>query len=144
MRKLGLDLGTKTCGFAISDELCIISNGLENFHYDNNNFELILNRINYYYEYYQNKIDEIVLGFPTNAYDGSLNERSHLVLDFKKYLEDNLIHQIKITLYDERFTTRITKSYLKDSYNMKNSYIKKIKDKMSSHIILEEYNHHYS
>ena len=29
MRKLALDLGTKTCGFAISDELGILATGIE-------------------------------------------------------------------------------------------------------------------
>lgn len=139
MRKLGLDLGTKTCGFAISDELCIIASGLENFQYTNNDFGQILEKIKYYYNLYEFKIDEIILGFPTNARDGSLNERSYLILDFKKYLEKNLKLPLKVILYDERFTTRIAKTYLKDQHHMKNSQIKKIKDEISAIVLLNEY-----
>lgn len=47
MRKLGLDLGTKTCGFAISDELGIIATGLENFHYEQELMNQVIDRINY-------------------------------------------------------------------------------------------------
>ena len=42
MRKLCLDLGTKTCGFAISDELGIISTGLENFFFKERFLKLLI------------------------------------------------------------------------------------------------------
>ncbi len=139
MRKLGLDLGTKTCGFAITDEMCIIANGLENLNYSNNDFQIILDRIEYYFNYYEKKIDEIILGFPKNVRDGSLNERSYLILDFKKFLDDNLKIPLKVILYDERFTTRIAKTYLKEQHHLKNSKIKKIKDEISAVVLLSEY-----
>ena len=139
MRKLGLDLGTKTCDIAVTDELCIIASGLENFQYTNNDFSQVLKRIEYYYDFYEKKIDEIILGFPTNATDGSLNARSYLILDFKSYLEKEMKLPLKVILYDERFTTRITKTYLKDQHHMKNSQIKKIKDEISAVVLLNEY-----
>lgn len=137
MRKLGLDLGTKTCGIAISDEMCIIATGLENFHYDEGNFNVLLDRIQYWLEEYQNKVDTIVLGYPTNAYDGSMNPRSYLVLDFKELLIKRF-PELSVQLYDERFTTRIATNYLKE-YNVKNSQRKKVKDKMSAVVILTDY-----
>lgn len=42
MRKLALDLGTKSCGFAISDLLGIIASGLDNFIYEENDFIVVL------------------------------------------------------------------------------------------------------
>ena len=137
MRKLALDLGTKTCGFAISDEMGIIATGLENFSYSNDDFQQVVDRVKYWIKEYQNKVDTIVLGYPTNAYDGSMNQRSYLVLDFKKVLEEQL-SDYKIVLYDERFTTRIATNYLKDS-NVKNSQRKKVKDKMSAVVILSDF-----
>lgn len=137
MRKLALDLGTKTCGFAISDEMGIIATGLENFNYDNNDFNLIVNRIQYWLDQYQNKVDVIVLGYPTNAYDGSMNQRSYLVLEFKEVLL-KAFPNLKVHLYDERFTTRIATNYLKEN-NVKNSQRKKVKDKMSAVVILSDY-----
>lgn len=139
MRKLGLDLGTKSCGFAITDELCIIASGLENFMYSNNDFNQILSRIEHYYNSYEQKINEIILGFPTNVRDGSLNERSYLILDFKTFLENNMKLPLKVILYDERFTTRIARTYLKEQHQLKNSKIKKIKDEISAVVMLNEY-----
>lgn len=42
-------------------------------------------------------------------------------------------------LYDERFTTRIATIYLKQDAKLKNSQIKKIKDKISAVVILNDY-----
>lgn len=139
MRKLALDLGTKTCGFAISDELGIIATGIENFSYENNDFNLVVQRTKYWCEYYQNKIDKLVIGLPTNAYDGSPNARTELVYNFKTFLEADWPNHPAIVLYDERFTTRIATTYLKHEAKLKNSQIKKVKDKMSAMVILSDY-----
>ena len=139
MRKLGLDLGTKTCGFAITDELSILATGIENFLYQNNDFSQVLKRIEYWQEFYEYKIDKLVLGFPTNATDGSHNLRTQLVLDFKEYLENNWKHKVDIVLHDERFTTKIATEFLKTEGKLKSSKIKKIKDKMSAVVILSDY-----
>lgn len=139
MRKLGLDLGTKTCGFAISDELGILATGIENFEYQNNDFAAIVNRIEYWLNFYQHKVDEIVIGLPTNAFDGSANPRTLLVKNFEIFLKDHLKEQLKIVLYDERFTTKIATNYLKQEAKLKMSQIKKVKDKMSAVVILTDY-----
>lgn len=139
MRKIALDLGTKTCGFAITDELNIIATGIENFTYSNNDFSIVLKRLEYWLKFYEYKIDKIILGFPTNATDGSYNQRTYMVLDFKKYIEDNLSCKIDVILHDERFTTKIATEFLKKEGKLKASKIKKIKDKMSAVVILSDY-----
>ena len=45
MRKLALDLGIKTSGFAISDSNCIIAKGLENYYFTTKKFSEVINRI---------------------------------------------------------------------------------------------------
>lgn len=137
MRKLGLDFGTKICGFAITDELSILANALENFERKNDNLQEIVNRIEYWQNFYENKIDTIVIGLPTNV-NGSDNPRTILVREFVDYLKNNWKNPIKIVMSDERFTTQIATQYLKDM-NLKASKIKKIKDKISAVIILEDY-----
>lgn len=139
MRKLGLDLGTKTCGFAISDELGILATGIENFEYQNNDFMAIVNRIEYWLNFYQYKVDEIIIGLPTNAFDGSANPRTLLVQNFEIFLKEHLKEELKIVLYDERFTTKIATNYLKQEAKLKMSQIKKVKDKMSAVVILTDY-----
>lgn len=139
MRKLGLDLGTKTCGFAISDELGILATGIENFEYQNNDFMAVVNRIEYWLNFYQHKVDEIIIGLPTNAFDGSANPRTLLVQNFEIFLKEHLKEELKIVLYDERFTTKIATNYLKQEAKLKMSQIKKVKDKMSAVVILTDY-----
>lgn len=137
MRKLGLDFGTKICGFAITDELSILANALENFERKNDDLQEIVNRIEYWQNFYENKIDTIVIGLPTNV-NGSDNPRTILVREFVDYLKNNWKNPIKIVMSDECFTTQIATQYLKDM-NLKASKIKKIKDKISAVIILEDY-----
>ncbi len=137
MRKLGLDLGTKTCGIAISDDNNIIASGKSNFHYSDNDFFQIIDEIKKIIDQYQNSVDEIVLGYPTNVYDGSKNARTILVEEFNELLID-AFPKLKITLSDERFTTRIATAYLKAA-NVKAAKRKKVKDKMSAVVILQDY-----
>ncbi len=137
MRKLGLDLGTKTCGIAISDENNIIATGKSNFRYSDDDLFQVIDEIKRMIKLYDNSIDEIVLGYPTNVYDGSKNTRTFLIEEFNELLVD-AFPKLKITLSDERFTTRIATGYLKAA-NVKAAKRKKVKDKMSAVIILQDY-----
>lgn len=49
------------------------------------------------------------------------------------------MNSLPIVLYDERFTTRIATTYLKQDAKLKNSQIKKVKDKISAVVILNDY-----
>lgn len=132
-----MDFGTKICGFAVTDELSILASTLENFERKTENLQEIVNRIEYWQNFYEYKIDTIVIGWPTNV-NGSDNPRTILVREFIEYLKNNWKYPIKIVTLDERYTTQIATQYLKDM-NLKSSKIKKIKDKLSAVIILEDY-----
>ncbi|WP_303923283.1 Holliday junction resolvase RuvX [Ureaplasma parvum] len=140
MRKLALDLGTKSCGFAISDLLGIIASGLDNFIYKENDFTAVLAKIDEIMIDYHHEIDTIVLGYPTNVYDGSKNERTYLIESFYILLKQHFFNheKIKIIYEDERFSTKIATQRLKNSC-VKAARIKKVKDKMSAVVILESY-----
>lgn len=140
MRKLAFDLGQKSCGFAISDELGIVATALDNFIYQQNDLLFVIKKTKEICDYYQN-IDTFVIGYPTNVFDASKTNNSALVDQFIDLLKDHFdTNKIKIVLEDERFTTRIATQRLKD-LDIKASKIKKIKDKMSAVVILESYLH---
>jgi putative transcription antitermination factor YqgF len=82
------------------------------------------------------QIAKIVLGYPINL-NGTISKTAEMVLKFKKLLEDNL--KIEVVLYDERFSTQNTTEMLKEFAELKNSQIKKIKDKLSAQYILQQY-----
>lgn len=143
MRKLAFDLGEKSCGFAISDELGIIASGLDNFLYENNDLNHVITKTKEIVEYYQQKIDTFVIGYPTNVYDSSKNKTTLLVDEFIQLLKQHFDQQkYKVVLIDERFTTRIATQRLKDM-NVKAAKRKKVKDKMSAVVILESYLNKY-
>ena len=136
MHKLGLDLGTKSCGFAISDENNIIVSPLENYLYSKNDFLQVINRIKYWLNEYDNRVDSIILGYPLNIND-SKNNRTLMVEKFYQLLLETFPN-LSIYLQDERYSTKQATEELMQ-YGLKASQRHKIKDKMAATIILESY-----
>lgn len=137
LRKLGLDLGIKSCGFAITDENCVLVSPLENYLFNKNNFLQVINRINYWFKEYDDKIDTIILGYPTNT-DDSKNARTFMVESFYDLLKQHFSTRAKIFLEDERYSTKIATEQLMQ-YGLKASQRSKIKDKMAAVVILNHW-----
>lgn len=98
MRTLGMDLGTKTLGLAISDKQGIIASPYKLIKY--NNIEDAVNEVLEIIE--KEKVDNLVLGLPKNM-NNSLGFASERSLNFKKLLEEKT--DLKIELIDERLST---------------------------------------
>ncbi|MCU4706758.1 Holliday junction resolvase RuvX [Mycoplasma sp. CSL7503-lung] len=137
MRKLGLDLGTKSCGFAITDESEIISSSIENFMFEENNFNFVIERIKYYLSIY--KIDGFVLGYPLKI-SGDKSDRTLMVEEFKVLLEKNF--NIPIMLVNEQYSTKRAKEILKQG-GLNTTKSKKYKDSLAAQIILNDYLDYY-
>ena len=137
MRKLALDLGIKTCGFAISDSNCIIAKGLENYYFTTKKFSEVINRIKWYIydSEYKNEIDEIILGYPLRM-DLSKSERTIMVENFRKMLQREV--DLKITFQDERQSTINAEEILKLA-NYSKTRRKTKKDSLAAQLILEDY-----
>ncbi len=133
MRKLGLDLGNKTLGIAISDELGFLARGLETFRFEEKDFDKALDYTIDIISTYN--IDGVVLGLPKNM-DGSIGEQGQICLDFKAKLEEKTT--IPITMWDERLTSKMA-SNMMISQNLKKKQRKKDIDKMAAVIILQGY-----
>ncbi|EFF41131.1 Holliday junction resolvase RuvX [Mycoplasmopsis alligatoris] len=133
MRKIALDLGSRTCGFAISDELGIIATGLDNFRFFEDNYQAVLNELTKYTKQY--KIDTIILGYPLKN-DGSKSQSTLRVESFKKMIEDNI--DIKVVLVDEQYSTKNAENILIFS-GMKRKKRKQFKDKLAAQLILEDF-----
>lgn len=124
-------------GIAVTDSLKILASGLENFTYSNNDLTLCVNKVIALCEYYSNDLDTIVIGYPLYP-SGDKNERTYLVEKFISMLEEVLPKNIKIVKQDERYSTVSATGSLK-AMNLKNSQIKKIKDKMAAVVILSSF-----
>lgn len=105
MRCLGLDLGTKTLGTAISDKLGMIANPHETLRFKE--YEDLLEPLKNLIEEYE--IEEIALGLPKNM-DNSMGFASERSLKFKEFLESKI--DLPIALVDERLSTVEAEKYL--------------------------------
>ena len=133
MKKLGLDLGDRSLGIAISDELAFLARGLTTVFYEDNQYE---KGIDYLKQLLlKEKIDTIVLGYPKNM-DNSLGIQAQKSIEFKETLER--LFNIKVVLWDERLTSKLARSMMV-SQNLKKKKRKQDIDKMAATIILQGY-----
>ena len=87
MKVLGLDLGSRTVGIAISDALGIIATGVETYRFPDDRYDLALARVIEVVK--ERKVEKIVLGYPKHM-NGDIGEKALLCEDFKKQLEEAL------------------------------------------------------
>lgn len=131
MKCLGMDLGTKTLGLAISDKLGIISNPYKVIRYQDltSLVEEVAQLIN------TEHIEVLVLGYPKNM-NNTLGEAVRRTEEFKIMLENQT--GLKITLIDERLSTvEAEKMLLNNDVSRKNR--KKVIDAVAASIILDTY-----
>lgn len=133
MRYLGLDLGTKTLGVAISDKTNMIASPLKVIRFSEANYEELISPVLELIEKYN--ITGIALGLPKNM-DNSLGFAAERSLKFKELLEK--YSNIEITLVDERLSTKEAEGILFNTGN-NGKKRKKIIDGVAATIILETY-----
>lgn len=131
---IGLDLGEKTLGIAISDSLGIIAQGVENFTFADNQYELALERALFYIN--RDMIKEVALGLPLHM-SGDESDHSRLARLFKTMLEEKM-PSLKVVLIDERWTTKQANRRLLEA-DLSRKKRKKVIDKMAAVVILETY-----
>ena len=126
-----MDLGTKTCGLAITDKLGIIASPYKVLRYNEINALIkdILKIIN------EENVGELVLGLPKNM-NNSLGFASERSLNFKNELEK--VTNIPIHLVDERLSTMEAENFLISSDTSREKR-KKIIDAYAASIILDTF-----
>ena len=100
MRYLGLDLGTKTLGVALTDKSNTISTPLKTIRFNFEDYESVISELKEIIE--NNNVGEIALGLPINM-DGSKGFAAERSLKFKELLEENF--DVNVTLIDERLSS---------------------------------------
>ncbi|APT45894.1 Holliday junction resolvase RuvX [Bacillus safensis] len=133
MRILGLDLGTKTLGVAISDEMGWTAQGIETIKIDEAGGDFGLSRLSEIIAEYG--ADKIVLGFPKNM-NGTVGPRGEASQSFAKVLENT--YNVPVVLWDERLSTMAAEKML-ISADVSRQKRKKVIDKMAAVMILQGY-----
>ncbi|SHE66958.1 Holliday junction resolvase RuvX [Caloramator proteoclasticus] len=131
MRILGLDVGDKTIGVAVSDPLGWTAQGVKTIKRIGIKKDLqeILNIIKEY------NIEKIVVGLPKNM-NGTLGPQSEKVLNFCDKLKE--VCNLEIILEDERLTTVAAERMLIEA-DMHWSKRKKVIDTIAATYILQGY-----
>ena len=132
MRYLGLDLGSRTLGVAVSDKTGTVANSVRIIRHQEDYDRLIGDVCDLVREY---EVDTIVLGFPKNM-NGSIGPKGELSIDFKQKLEEALT--IPIVLQDERLSTKSATDML-ISGNVSRKKRKDVVDSVAATIILQSY-----
>ena len=127
-RILGLDLGQKTIGVAISDPLGFTAQGLTTIRRGSKEKDIEdLKKICDEY-----KVETIVIGLPKNM-NGTIGPSGEIAMAFGKLLEEEF--QIEIKFWDERLTTVAAHKAMLEADLSRNKR-KKIVDKVASTYIL--------
>ncbi len=132
MRILGLDVGEKRIGLAISDPLCKIASPLDQIERDNKSNQTFQEIKKFIFQY---KIERVVVGLPWNM-KGEEGWEAKKVRSFV----DCLLAKISIPVFfaDERFSTVLAEKVLREG-KVSFSKRKKVKDKLAAVIILQSY-----
>jgi putative Holliday junction resolvase len=131
MRIMGLDVGSKTIGVAISDELGITAQGFKTI--KRKAMEDDLRELDAIISQFQ--IEKIVVGLPKNM-DGSLGKQAEFVLGWIEDFKNKI--QLPVETWDERLSTvEASKTLLKADLSRKKR--KGVIDKLAAVLILQGY-----
>ena len=132
MRKMSLDVGTRTIGIAVSDLMGMIANGVETIRRtsEEKDYKRIAQLIK------EHEVDTLVVGYPKNM-NGTIGERAQACEAMAHKLED-MFPEVNVVLWDERLSTVAAEKVLVDA-DMRRNKRKKIIDMMAAVVILQNY-----
>ncbi|WP_077603127.1 Holliday junction resolvase RuvX [Oceanobacillus sojae] len=133
MKVIGLDVGSKTIGVAISDALGWTAQGLTTIYWDENEFSSADKELQTIIE--DSEVSRVVVGLPKNM-NGSIGERGEASERYAAYLEEK--YNLPVVLWDERLTTMAAERVLLEA-DMSRKKRKKVIDKMAAVMILQGY-----
>ncbi|MGS0973676.1 MAG: Holliday junction resolvase RuvX [Candidatus Izemoplasmataceae bacterium] len=133
MRVLGLDLGNRSLGVALSDPEGFLARPFETFKFEDKAFD---QAIDYTVQLIKDKkIEKVVLGYPKNM-DGSLGDQAKITLAFKEQLEQLI--NVEVILFDERLSSKMA-SNMMISQKLSRKKRKTNIDNMAATVILQGY-----
>jgi len=131
MRIMGLDVGDKKTGVALSDPLELTAQGKTVI-----KFDTVVDQIEYIVALVeQYNVDQVVVGLPKNM-NGSLGPRAEKVLALVEELEGEI--DIPVITWDERLSTIAAERTLIEA-DMSRAKRKDVIDKMAAVVILQNY-----
>jgi putative holliday junction resolvase len=134
MRIMGLDVGSKTVGVAISDPLGFTAQGVEIIKIDEEAGEFGFERLGELVKQY--KVDKFVVGLPKN-----MNNTEGPRVEASKAYGNQIteLFNIPVDYQDERLTTVQAERMLVEQADVSRGKRKKVIDKLAAQLILQNY-----
>ena len=131
MRHLGLDVGDKLIGVALSDETATLASGLETIRRvgPRKDVKAIAELVR------EHEVAEVVVGLPRKL-DGSLGPQAQKVIAFMESLRAAV--KVPVVPWDERFTSVVANQALIEGERSRRER-KALVDKVSAILILQNY-----
>ncbi|MYL33374.1 Holliday junction resolvase RuvX [Pontibacillus yanchengensis] len=133
MKIIGLDVGEKTIGLAVSDAFGWTAQGITTLYWEEGDYEKAFKELDPYMKYHE--VERLVVGLPKNM-NGTIGERGEACQEFAEKLRE--YYNLPVDLWDERLTTMAAERVLLDA-DMSRGKRKKVIDKMAAVIILQGY-----
>lgn len=134
MRVMGLDVGSKTVGVAVSDPLGWTAQGLEIIKINEAEEIFGFERLRELVEQYE--VTQFVIGLPKNM-NNSIGPRAEASMAYGEKVKE--IFQLPVSYQDERLTTVQAERMLVEQANTSRAKRKKVIDKLAAVMILQNY-----
>lgn len=134
MRVMGLDVGSRTVGVAISDPMGWTAQGIETIRINEDASEFGFKRVVELVDQYE--VEKIVIGLPKNM-NNTEGPRVEASKRYGKSLEKRV--SIPIVYHDERLTTMQAERMLVEEGNVSRKKRKQVIDKLAAVMILQNY-----
>ena len=131
---IGLDVGSKTVGVAVSDLMGWTAQGLDTLRINEEENELGITKLAEIIK--KEDADTVVIGLPKNM-NNSIGFRGEASLKYKEELL-KMLPDLKVVMWDERLSTMAAERSLLEA-DVSRSKRKKVIDKMAAVFILQGY-----
>jgi putative Holliday junction resolvase len=134
IRILGLDVGTKTVGVAVSDPFGWTAQGLEIIPINEAKEEFGLKRLGEIIRQYE--VEKVVIGLPKNM-DGTIGERADASINYGQLVTEEFA--LPVAYEDERLTTVQANRMMIEEGDVSRRKRKQVIDKVAAMMILQNY-----
>ncbi len=133
MKYLGLDLGTRTLGIAISDITHLVATPYTILRFEDSCYHKTIEPLREIIE--KEHIEKLILGLPKNM-NNTLGDRANATLEYKEVLESEF--KLPVIMQDERLSTVAAHNYMLEADLSRKKRKQKV-DGLAASIILQTY-----
>lgn len=133
MKTMGLDVGSKTIGVAVSDAFGWTAQGIETIQWNESDISTADEALKRIIDSYE--VSKVVVGLPKHM-NNDIGDRGEKAIQFAEHIETTFA--LKTVMWDERLSTMAAERVLLEA-DVSRKKRKKVIDKMAAVMILQGY-----